>query len=101
MLFLSLKTEPWTNMFLCNSTIQKGRKRTDSIVLYNIEKESLIAIQFLILYEDTMGICPYCKQYIDLHNVKIEKKGKGIEEQDRIYVCPCCDYILGFSSAMK
>lgn len=88
-------------MFLCNSTIQKGKKRTNSFVLYNIEKESIIAIQFLILYEDTMGICPYCKQYIDLQNVKIEKNGKGIVEQDRIYVCPCCDYILGFSYAIK
>jgi len=48
-----------------------------------------------------MGICPYCKQYVDLQNVKIERKGKGIVDQDRIYVCPVCDYILGFSYAMR
>jgi uncharacterized Zn-finger protein len=50
---------------------------------------------------ENMGICPYCKQYIDLRNVKIEKKGKGIVEQDRIYICPFCDYILGFSYAIR
>lgn len=45
-----------------------------------------------------MGICPYCKQFIDLHTVIIEK-GKETQEQERIFICPYCDYILGFSSA--
>ncbi len=48
-----------------------------------------------------MGICPYCKQYINLNTVIIEKKGKGLADQDRIYVCPFCDYILGFSTSMR
>ncbi len=48
-----------------------------------------------------MGICPYCKQYIDLQNIIIEKKGKSVEDHERIYVCPYCDYVLGFSCAMK
>jgi len=51
--------------------------------------------------EGTMGICPYCKQFIDLQTVIIEKKGKEPEEQNRIFVCPYCDYILGFSCATK
>jgi len=45
-----------------------------------------------------MGICPYCKQHIELKDVKIERK--GIMTQDRMYVCPLCDYILGFSYEM-
>jgi len=70
--------------------------------LYNIEEESLIVIKILLIISDEiMGICPYCKQYIDLHNVIIQKKGRGAGEQDRIYVCPFCDYILGFSYAMR
>lgn len=48
-----------------------------------------------------MGICPYCKQHLVLSDVHIEKKGKGIVEQDRMYVCPTCDYILGFSYTMR
>lgn len=48
-----------------------------------------------------MGICPYCKQHIVLNEVEIEKKGKKIVEQVRMYVCPVCDYIIGFSSAMR
>ena len=43
-----------------------------------------------------MGICPYCKQHLDLNVIKIEKKGKGIVEQDRMYVCPFCDNNLNF-----
>jgi hypothetical protein len=73
----------------------------DSFVLYNIKNERLIVIKILIINDDIMGICPYCKQYIDLHNIIIEKKEKSIEDRDRIYVCPFCDYILGFSSIMK
>ena len=80
----------------------KERKNLDiSFGLYNFFRESLIVIYGLILNDDGMGICPYCKQFIDLHNVVIEKKGKGVIDQDRIYVCPFCDYILGFSSAMR
>ncbi|VVB61321.1 Uncharacterised protein [uncultured archaeon] len=48
-----------------------------------------------------MGICPYCKQHITLDDVKIEKKGKGIISQNRMYVCPFCESILGFSDAMR
>lgn len=53
------------------------------------------------IINEIMGICPYCKQHIVLNEVEIEKKGKGIVEQVRMYVCPVCDYILGFSSAMR
>ena len=81
---------------------KKRRKRGKSFVLYNIEKESLIGRKTVIkIRDELMGICPYCKQYVDLHSVKIEKKGKGVVEQDRIYICPYCDYILGFSYAMR
>ena len=47
-----------------------------------------------------MGICPYCKQHIEFKDVKIERKGKGFMSPDRMYVCPFCDYILGFSYDM-
>ena len=76
-------------------------KKRNSLVLYNIEKESLIMIKIVIISDGIMGICPYCKQHIVLNDVEIEKKGKGIVEQDRMYVCPVCDYILGFSYAMR
>jgi uncharacterized protein YbaR (Trm112 family) len=48
-----------------------------------------------------MGICPYCKQNINLKDIKVEKKGRGIVEQEKMYMCPFCNYILGFSNAIR
>ena len=44
-----------------------------------------------------MGICPYCKQHIALHEVKKETSGVGFFKQEIMYICPHCDTILGFS----
>ena len=43
-----------------------------------------------------MGICPYCKQHLDFRNVEMEKKGRGIADQESMYMCPFCNYILDF-----
>ena len=48
-----------------------------------------------------MGICPYCKQNLDIKDIIIEKRGKGIGGQERMYMCPFCNYILGFSNAIR
>ena len=73
-------------------------KRKDTFNLFNNEEESLKLINILIINDEIMGICPYCKQHIVITDVEIEKLGKGVAEQDRMYVCPVCNYILGFAN---
>ncbi len=48
-----------------------------------------------------MGICPYCKQNISLNDVKKENKGTGFIGQETMYMCPHCDYILGFTNRQR
>ena len=48
-----------------------------------------------------MSICPYCKQNISLNDVKKENKGIGFIGQETMYICPHCDYILGFTNRQR
>ena len=48
-----------------------------------------------------MGNCPYCKQSISLNELKTEKKGTGFIGQEIMYMCPHCEYILGFSNRQR
>ena len=48
-----------------------------------------------------MGNCPYCKQQLSINDVKTEEKGKGFIEKEKMYICPHCNMILGFSMKMR
>jgi uncharacterized protein YbaR (Trm112 family) len=48
-----------------------------------------------------MGNCPYCKQQVNINDVKTEEKGKGFIEKEKMYICPYCNMILGFSMKMR
>ena len=48
-----------------------------------------------------MGNCPYCKQQVKINDVKIEEKGKGFIEKEKMYICSHCNMILGFSMKMR
>ena len=44
-----------------------------------------------------MGLCPFCKQNANLDNMKTEVRGLGVIKQERMYMCPSCNSILGFA----
>ena len=48
-----------------------------------------------------MGHCSNCKQKVGLDNVKTEVRGLGVIKQERMYMCPFCDNILGFAIMQK
>ena len=48
-----------------------------------------------------MGNCPYCKRIIGINDIKIEEKGIGFIEKEKMYIYSHCDTILGFSSKMR
>ncbi len=48
-----------------------------------------------------MGNCPFCKQRVDIKEVKTEERGKGFIEKEKMYICPHCEAILGFAMKMR
>ena len=48
-----------------------------------------------------MGNCPYCKQHLSFNDVKTEEKGIGFIGKEKMYICPHCNMILGFSMKMR
>jgi hypothetical protein len=44
-----------------------------------------------------MGKCPYCKTELSLEELKFEKLHGGYRQYSRMWMCPSCESILGFS----
>ncbi len=48
-----------------------------------------------------MGNCPFCKQRVDIKEIKTEERGNGFIEKEKMYMCPHCESILGFAMKMR
>jgi uncharacterized protein with PIN domain len=46
---------------------------------------------------DIMARCPYCKKEVTFNDLIIVKEGIGYIRQERMYICPFCDCIIGIS----
>lgn len=62
----------------------------------------LLTSGIYVHYEEyKMGNCPYCKQKVSLKEVKTEIIGTGFIGQEKMYICPHCENILGFSNRQR